>query len=210
MKKFSAKKYCFLLFLWFIYSVNVQANVPVTVADVKTLIFYPTYEVSASVLSLHNSLISSEIHGRVEILPFLVGDIVKEGSVIAKLDCTDQQYILEQVSNARDGTKAKIEVAQWQLQQFDKLAKEQHVSTERLKTLASELQFLQAQQKIEDSKINQAKNHLSKCSIKAPFNAIVTARSISLGEFASPGVPVMQLLSSDKLEVQAKLHPKEA
>jgi hypothetical protein len=57
--------------------------------------------------------------------------------------------------------------------------------------------------------VKQAKHQVERCSIVAPFRAVVRQRLISEGSYASPGTPLLELVQLDGSEVSAQLTEQE-
>jgi multidrug efflux pump subunit AcrA (membrane-fusion protein) len=58
--------------------------------------------------------------------------------------------------------------------------------------------------------IRQAQIDVQRCTVTAPFDAVVTERLAQVGGLASPGTPLLNLVQLDDLEVSAELRGSEA
>ncbi len=183
--------------------------VPVTCANLNSIVLHPTQEVSAHVFSTNHAQISSQTYGEIQSIKVDVGQKVQQGEILAVLACDDQTLNLQQAQSVLPGTQAKIALHEWQLKQTQTLANQNNISKERIKTLSSELNWYQSQLSIQKNQVSSAQLQVQRCTIKAPFSGVITQRSAQLGEFIQQGSPLFKLLEHDKLEVKAYLHPSQ-
>lgn len=68
--------------------------VPVTTARLSDVVFLPVRTAPATAVSLNDAQVSAEIGGVLMALPVKVGDRVKEGDVVAQVDCREPEIAL--------------------------------------------------------------------------------------------------------------------
>ncbi len=189
------------------YSTEYEVNVSTQPAS--SLSYYPEYQVLAKVISLRNATLRSETHGRVTHLHYLVGQKVKKGEVIARLDCVDQKANLDQAVANLAGNEAQVEFVEWQLSQARTLAEQSFSSKEHTKALEAQLRA-RVESNAQLKALAEYQSHqVKRCTITAPFTGVITERSANLGDYMQPGAPMVQLLSNEVIETQAFIHPKE-
>ena len=181
----------------------------ITTKPLSELWFYPTHSAPANVLSLNDSTLRSEIKGRVLAFEHPVGQNVEKGTNLVVLDCTDYEHTAEQKKWEIESIKAEINLTQWQLVQTRKLIKSHHISEETLKKQEAQLKQLQAQLNTHTASYNDAKNQISRCTIKAPFTGLITEKLANIGELATPGTPIIKMLDTKDLEIESRLHYNE-
>ena len=71
--------------------------------------------------------------------------------------------------------------------------------------------FANAEAAVEQAQaqVTLARRSLSKTTIRAPFDAIVTAESLSTDSFVSPGAPLAELIDASAGEILAGLSPRD-
>ena len=74
--------------------------ISVKVANLTDVASYPKRTAPATVISLNDSTISSEISAKVIAFPTRVGDIVEKNKTLVSLNCTDYELIKRQVESA--------------------------------------------------------------------------------------------------------------
>lgn len=187
-----------------------QEAIPVTAQPLAELATYPQYRAPASVVSDNDSRISAEVSARIIAIPVRVGDIVKKGDVLVRLDQTDLKLALAREAAAIDALQARIELADYQLVRARSLSKKKAVPEELLKQRESELNSLHAQLSGQKVALAQAKRRLEKSTVRAPFDASISARLAHVGELASPGSALVQLIDRKHVEVSAQLQAQLA
>jgi len=195
--------------------VAVCVTMPVTAApnkaksvearDLKSLAIYPQYKAPATAIALNDSELSAEISTVVESIPVEVGQQVKKGDLLVALRKKDFQLVLQREQAELAALEVRIEFAQYQLQRAKTLQQQQAVSEELLKQRETDLAVLQSDKKSRQVSIEQARRNLAKCNIRAPFDAVIVEKIVSVGELANPGTPLLRIVDAQHREVTAKL-----
>jgi RND family efflux transporter MFP subunit len=178
---------------------------PVTVQALASLSVYPRREAPATVLSLNESVVAAEVAGRLVRFPVRVGDLVTRDAPLAFIDCRDYELERQRVEAVLRGVEARLEFAQYQLRQAETLSQKRNVSEETLAQRRSEVAALQAQKAEQTVVLAVAGRNRDKCTVRAPFRALVGARLSAEGEWRNPGEPVARLVDLDDLEVSAQV-----
>lgn len=180
-------------------------NKSIQARDLKSIAIYPQYKAPATVVALNDSELSAEISTIVESVPVEVGQQVKKGDLLVALRKKDFQLILQREKAELAALETRIDFAQYQLQRAQTLKKQQAVSEELLKQRETDLAVLQSDKKSRQVSLQQAKRNLAKCNIRAPFDAVIVEKIISVGELANPGTPLLRIVDAQQREVTAKL-----
>ncbi len=133
----------------------------------------------------------SEVPGRIVSLTVKEGDAVRKGQVIARLDL--------------DGIQKQIAEIETSLG----LARDLHARQERLwsQNIGSEVQYLQAKNNVErlEKSLETVKYQLTKSTVYSPLSGVIDKEMLKLGELASPGMPIVQILNTSNLKIVADL-----
>lgn len=198
------------LFMLFVIGNSLASNTTaVTTQPIGQLTIFPKIEAPATAISLNDSIISAEINGIVEQLPFKVGETIKKGDILAHIACQEYELTAQQYNSLIEASKAKIKFTEWKLNRIKSLASDHNVSQEQLKELQSNLTSLSATLSSQEAQLNQAKLQIQRCDIRAPFEGVVVERLVDIGEMVTPGRQVMQLVDKSDLEVSAQLQADE-
>jgi RND family efflux transporter MFP subunit len=179
--------------------------IPVSAQPLSALLIHPTLSAPATVLSDNDSQLSSEVSARIVAIPVRVGDTVAAGTLLLRLESEDFRLALAREQAAAKSLAARVELARYDLQRARQLAKTQAVSDEILKQREADLASLLADQEGQQAAVAAAQRQLDKTEIRAPFAAVVTARSAQLGELANPGTPLLRIVDAEQLEVAASV-----
>lgn len=179
----------------------------VTVKSLSEKVIYPRLSAPAEVVSYKNSSLGSEVTGKVVQVAQRVGESVKQGDLILRIDDTNYRLLLKQSQAVEQSLQAKIRFSQYQLKQAKRLGSQRNVSEELVLQRESELESLIAQLAQQQVATRRAAIDLERTRIRAPFTGVIIKRLISEGEWANPGAPLIQLLSTNAVEVVAQLHP---
>lgn len=127
----------------------------------------------------------SEVAGRVEwVAPeFVEGGEVAEGQLLLRIDPIDYEVA---VSDAR----AAVASAE--------------LSLAEVKVVVKKAAIAEAEARLEAARdrLRRAENDLRNTGIRAPFDAVVDAKRVDLGQYVQTGAPVMKLLSTGMAEVR--------
>lgn len=172
-----------------------KADKSVTVAPLSDVLFYPQESASATTISRHNSRIVAQISAVIRQIPVLVGDQVDKGQTLAELDCVDANL-------GRDSATAQLSLAAKEADRARSLRKSSNIAEQNYNQAQTNLTLAQIG-------LRQAAVQVERCRVSAPYAGIVTDKLASVGELASPGDGLIQLVSTDQVELSAKIPPSK-
>lgn len=168
-----------------------QAAEPLATAIVAYREVDQFYAAEGVVEAVKQSTVAAQISGRIVDIRFDVGDSVKKGEVIVRID-------ERQVSDALAGTQAQIAQAQATLanarahyERTRQLFNQKFVSQAALDRAFADYRAAQAQLEAAVAVASQAATVKSFATVTAPYSGIVAARHVELGEMVAPGKPLM-------------------
>lgn len=163
----------------------------VTVQAVDKTTFERFAEIQGNVQSAETAAASAEVAGRIMKITVQEGDRVRSGQLIATLD-------LEQVNKQIAEIEKSLELA------ADVFARQERLWKQNI---GSELQYLEAKNNVE--RLTKSKEtlafQLTKSSVYAPITGVVDMVNLEAGELALPGSPIINILSTNRLEVVVDL-----
>ena len=138
-----------------------------------------------------NILLYPELSGLIRSIEVSVGQNVQKGQVLARLDS-------EVLQNSINEIKVQTELAKTV---YDKRAKlwEQKIG--------SEIEFLQSKSNYEGliSRLASLESQQAMSVVRAPFSGTIDEISAKVGEMAMPQIPLMRILSLDKVYLEADI-----
>ena len=182
-----------------------QAALPFSIATAQYREVDQTYATEALVEAVNQSTVSAQISGRIVEINFDVGDYVKKGQVLVRID-------EREVSQALAGSQAQVSQAQAALQnaranyeRTKQLFAQKFVSQAALDKALSEYKSAQAQAQASLAGAGVAATTKGFATIVAPYSGVVAARHVELGEMASPGKQLMTGFDPKDLRVVANI-----
>ena len=186
-------------------SPGAESSIPVKAARLADIAVYPHKFAPATVVSLNNTAVSTQVGARVDEITVRVADVIEPGSVLARLDCTDFELAKKQAEANIASLRARIKLAERRLTRTEALVKKQTVSEELLDQREADLAVLRADYQGAFSQLDMSKLDISRCTIVSPFKAVITARTGSVGEFAQKGTKLFEIVDIGQLEISAQV-----
>lgn len=177
-----------------------HAQAPPSIEAVR-LVESPLIEsvpLTGSVVADRQSGLSSEVPGLVRQLAVDVGDKVEAGDVILELED-------ELVRIDRDRTRANLLRAQAQWQDSERRLREAQALRDGA-IAASEVRAQEAREQIERAARDAAQADLQRLEaeiarhrLRAPYDGVISARNVDLGEWVTPGDDLVGLVATNPL-----------
>jgi RND family efflux transporter MFP subunit len=150
-----------------------------------------TYSAEAVIEAVRQSTVSAQVAGRIVELRFDVGDYVKKGEVIARIDERAAAQALEASEAQVRQAEAELRNARAQYERARQLVAQKFMSPAALDTAESDFKAAQARVTALLAGAGRAATERSFATIVAPYSGVVSARHVELGEMATPGKPLM-------------------
>ena len=138
------------------------------------------------------------------------GDRVVAGETIAKLDTAQLEATRDQLEAQERELKARRRLATLTLDRQSKLQKKGWSPEQRLDEAEASLGELTAGIDRVNAQISSIDIDIAKSNITAPFNGIVSIRSIDEGAVVAAGTPLLTVLEADRLQARIGLPPEIA
>jgi RND family efflux transporter MFP subunit len=195
------------------------APVAVTVAAVKTQDEPVTLEATGSFDADESSDVAPDAAGRVVATPVDVGQFVKQGAVLVRLQGIDAGLRLDEAQAAVSRAEASLKLAESQntlaqttAQRYASLQATGDVSStvaDQAKTGAEtsvqNVNTARATLAQSRAQLALAEKAVSDVAILAPFSGYISQRRVSLGEYVQPSNPVVTLLKIDPVRLRLSI-----
>jgi RND family efflux transporter MFP subunit len=185
-------------------TVTDEPVIDVTTQKVKTS-STSSIQASGTVQAVSSSVITTRQSGYVERINVEVGDKVKAGEVLIRLDNAQLASQQAQVKSKIKTAQTAFNNARKDLERYKKLRKNNSVSEKELEQV--QLQYDNARSNLEaaQEQLESINAELDYVNIKAPFDGRVTNKFIKTGNLAMPGKPLLNLHGDGQLEVVSKV-----
>jgi len=187
-----------------------RADEGLRLAPLASVAIQPQRSAPAQVIARFEAKIAAEVAARIAHLAFDVGETVREGSVLVRLDDGDARLALARAEAQLAAAQARAAQTAAQTGRARELAQRAFISADALQAREAELAVAEAEVRLAEAGLATARRALDKHVVRAPFDGIVRARSGQLGELASPGTPLYLLTASDGREVAAQVTATDA
>lgn len=162
-----------------------------------------SYSAEAVVEAVRQSTVSAQIAGRIVELRFDVGDYVKRGEVIVRIDeRAAAQAVAASEAQVRQANAA-LQNARAEYERAKQLVAQKFLSQAALDRAESEYKAAQARVSALVAGAGQAATERGFATVIAPYSGVVSARHVELGEMATPGKPLMTGFDPGTLRVTA-------
>mgnify|MGYP001256290858 FL=1 len=159
----------------------------IEVLEVKILDSYSiTKKFPGKLLPIEQSKLAFEIPGKINNVYVDVGDSVKKGQVLAKLDDREASAQLNQA-------KAAYELSKQILERFENLRQQGHISVQDLDKARSDNIIARSQFEFFEVKMQQT-------NLIAPFNGVIQSRYLDTGTVINSGIPILEIIDSNYVE----------
>jgi len=174
---------------------------------------------SGSVISDNQKMITSRYMGIVKKMNVAEGDIVKKGQLLYEIDSKEIDAKKEQVELGISQAQLALQMNKNQynnvvlnLGRYKRLFRKGMVSKYELENLELAAQNMEDMIQISQKQVEQAKamreevmNQYNYLKLRAPNNGVIIAKKLSVGEMAIPGMPGVILTDLSKLSIVVEI-----
>lgn len=185
-------------------SVASAQPVPVRVVKPETQSLSGESRVTSSLRSKSEAILSAKYTGTIIFLEVQVGDRVKAGQALVRLDASMAAIALQNAKAADRLAQANLANAKTELERAKALREQGALSDANFDKLNMAHDIASAQADQAKAAIRMASQQISDATIVAPFAGVVSARFRNPGDTVSlmPPTPVLSLVDPDHLEVK--------
>ncbi|HKJ71148.1 MAG TPA: efflux RND transporter periplasmic adaptor subunit, partial [Gammaproteobacteria bacterium] len=169
--------------------------VTVTTTEASARTWQPELHAVGSLTASNGVQVSPEAAGRVADIAFESGQQVQAGDLLVALNTDTEEAEVRRL-------QAEKELAENQLRRRRRLLRQNQTSQESVDEAAASVKSLSAQ-------IERERTLIAKKRIRAPFDGVVGIRRVDMGEYVSPGDPLVTLQDLEPLFVDFNLPQKD-
>lgn len=189
---------CLLAPLWAAgaYADGQLATVPVQYREVAQ-----TYSAEGVVEATRQSTVSAQISGRVKEVLFDVGDTVKKGQVLVRID--EREAVQEMAGSQAQVMQAQaaMQNARENYERARRLYEQKFISQAGLDKAQAEYKIALAQAAMSEAGAGRSALVKGYTSVVAPYGGVVAARQVEVGELVTPGKPLMTGFDPSQMRV---------
>lgn len=188
--------------------VAVAAPEPLTV-EVADIEVATTFELEESYAGLATAARTSQLGfssgGRIDAISVRVGDRVKTGATLAKLDTRALGAQLASSNAVVEEARAAHRLALDTVERQRTLLQQGHVSTQRVDEAEAQAATSAARIEAARAQADTLRVQIDLTRITAPYDGVITGRFADEGAIAGPGQPILEVVETGKLEARIGL-----
>jgi RND family efflux transporter MFP subunit len=158
-------------------------------------------QLNGTVTAERDAALSVATAGLVTVLHVDAGSEVKRGDVLLELDAELAEYQLLSAEAVAIQSERALADARRRLAEARELAPKQSIAESAVKDLAAEVSEDEAALQRAQAELGFRRGVLDRHRVSAPFDGVISARSVELGEWVTPGQPILDLVSTDALRL---------
>jgi RND family efflux transporter MFP subunit len=157
-----------------------------------------------------NAPIYAQVSGYLQKWYFDIGAKVKKGALLAQIDPSTYQAALAQAKGALARDSATLANAKVDLGRYQTLAAQNAISQQQLATQASTVSSDAGVVDVDRAQVSQAAINLAYTRIIAPFDGVVTTRTVDVGNLVTVGTatsttPLFTVSDQTKMRIYVRL-----
>jgi RND family efflux transporter MFP subunit len=164
-------------------------TVPVQVRAAHSEPEQTTEEVVGTVRAKLHATLEARLSGRIDKMPILLGQSIKAGQLVARLDAGE--------------IRARLEQAQAALEQAEREWSRVSALFDSKTTTRAEYDAADAHRRVAKAAVTEAEVMMGYADVLAPFDGVVTRKWADRGDLAAPGKPLVDIEDPTELQLEA-------
>jgi RND family efflux transporter MFP subunit len=152
-----------------------------------------TVTASGSVRSPRSTELGSEVSGRLVRVMVDVGDTVRQGAPVFRIDPEPYELDLEEAEAGLALARAELDQAQQEMERARKLAEQHVVPQQQLDTQVTHHAVQRARVTQAEARVHRAQQDLDRTTVHAPYDGFVVERRLHEGAMLNPASVVLTL-----------------
>src|SRR5262249_43540096 len=168
---------------------NPTDNVPVLAGGAKNADVPGYFDGVGTAKALNTVLVRPQVDGKLISISFTEGQDVPKGFILARIDPTTYQAQYDQAVAKKAQDEAQLANARLDLERYTNLAKTNAVNRQQVDTTRALVAQLEAQVRLDQGAIDNARAYLNYCTIVAPISGRVGIRQVDQGNLIHASDP---------------------
>ncbi len=152
--------------------------------------------------SINSPRIAAEVSGKITEILVKSGESVSADEVLLIVESSNLKLQEKAAKAELKQLSVMIENEARRVKRLTDLDKKNYVSKSGLDDARAKLASYRAQSEAARANLSLAKDQLARTEIKAPFDAKIDSRLVSVGDYLRPGTPVFTLAETDRLQAR--------
>ncbi len=183
--------------------------VAVEVATATRTDLTETVSAVGTVAAFRDVMVSSETAGRITAVPVRVGDHVREGQTLVRVDDEIKAIAVEQAAAQLQAAKTNLAKSRKDFERSEALFKTGDISDAELEAYKLGYHTSEAQYQGAAVALKLAQRQLEDTRIKSPISGVVASCALETGEMVAPGQPVANVVDISTVKVKVSIPEEE-
>ena len=153
--------------------------------------------------AVRQTVVSAQVSGAVVAIDVKVGDVVKAGQVLARIDARAAEQNVAASDAQVQSARATLEVATKEFDRQKQLFEKNYTSQAALERAEAQFKATQAQVSAQLAQAGAARAQSGFFVVKAPYGGVIADVPITLGDMAMPGRALLTMYDPAALRVTA-------
>ena len=164
---------------------------------------------SGKIEAVNSANLSTRMMGYVNKIFVQVGDKVRNGQLLLRINNADISAKLAQVNAGITEATAGFTNAEKDFRRYTNLFQENSASQKELDDITASYNMAKARLEAAEQMKNEVNAQLSYANIRAPFSGVVTNKFIKEGDMANPGTPLLEVEAPGNFQILAMVPESE-
>ncbi|WED24407.1 efflux RND transporter periplasmic adaptor subunit [Vibrio sp. JC009] len=160
---------------------------------------------TGTVVADQKATVSARLTAKVAEVLVDVGDMVKQGDVLMRLESRDLDARVKQTEQSLSSAQARLNAARKEYKRVKELVLKKLLSQSEFDRAESELRTAQANFRQAEATVVEAETTYGFSVITAPFDGQVTQRPVNLGDTATPGMELLRMYNPATLQLETSI-----
>lgn len=168
-----------------------------------------TISAVGTVAAMKDVVVASETAGRVTGVQFKVGDFVRQGQELVRVDDELKEIAVEQARAQLQAAETSLRKSQKDYERTEKLFTSGDVADVELEGYRLAYHAAEAQHASASAALKFARRQLEDTRIKSPISGVVASKRVETGEMVSPGKEVANVVDVSSVKVTMSIAEDE-
>jgi len=197
-----------LLLLWLCTHLRAQETPGVQLAPVKLAEIIEEVPLTGTVNALRTSQLSPAVAGLITEVAVEVGERVTRGDLLFALDDEKARFELQGVEAGIREARTRLKEAQRRVDEALSIGSGQNIAATEISSRKSQAAALKATLARLEANGKRQQAVLRRHQIRAPYDSVVSERSMDLGEWVTPGDELLTLVDHTHLRLDFQIPQK--
>ncbi len=186
---------------------KIEKEIPVEIAKVKKALIEEEIQTVGEIEPYQKVVVYSEATGKVEKLNVDVGDYVRKGELIAKIDYEKRKLEYENLKKQVEAGEINLKNLKKDYERFKKLYKEGVIAEKKLDDIKTSYKAYLNQLEGLKKQLKLSKVRMEDATIYAPADGIISKRFVDPGEIITESTmmknsPIVEIVNINKVKVK--------